>query len=505
MNDMLAAETINEKSFEYLLIVNEKVHGRTRIKVPGLYRNNHLCSDLESRLTVYNEIRFVRGSTLTGNLLIEYIAPRSSRELPANIAQLLEAELGFPVIRHTESIDRPAKKTRAPTPKIRRGKPEATPHQAQPQQLWHTLSGTQVINFVEGSEKGLKQESAMQRLAKYGPNLLAEHAGRSSLKMLLEQFVSAPVAMLGLSAVISLATGGTADAAVIVTVVLVNSVIGFVTEKSAEKTINALGQMTPETAIVIRDGKKQEIPMPEVVIGDMLVLAPGYYIPADARLLETHRLTIDESPLTGESLPVGKDDKFLGNEDTALGDRRNMIYMGTTVTGGNGLAITIATGRNTEIGKIQDLVGEAKTPVTPMQKQIDDMGMQLALFSSGICVLVFAVGLLRGRPLLEMLMSSISLAVAAVPEGLPTVATTTLALGIKEMKSQKVLIRQLPAVENLGSVQVICLDKTGTLTLNQMSVVALQTLQTGIKVKERDFIMETLKSILTRQMKHIGA
>lgn len=484
---MTDSDTQDNKPQHYLLIVHNRVAGRTRIKVPGLYRNDRLRANLESRLTVLDEIRLVRANTLTGNLLIEYAAPQDTREIPASIARLLEAELGYPIIRHTESIDRPPKRIVERKPKKARRRPEVTEYPAQPLQLWHTLSGTRVVNFVEGREQGLTQEDAAQRLAKYGYNLLSEHVGRSSLQMFLEQFVSAPVAMLGVAAVVSLATGGAADTAVIVTVVLINSVIGFVTEKSAEKTINALGQLTPETVEVIRDGKKQEISMSEVALGDILTLSPGSYIAADARLLDSHSLTLDESPLTGESLPVSKSSEYLGDENTALGDRKNMVYMGTTVTGGNGRAIAVATGRHTEIGKIQDLVGVTKTPVTPMQMQIDDMGMQLALLSSGICVLVFTVGLLRGRPLLEMLMSSISLAVAAVPEGLPTVATSTLALGINNMKSRKVLIRQLPAVENLGSVQIICLDKTGTLTLNQMSVVALQTLQTDLKVREGSF------------------
>ena len=493
MTTMTDSNTQVNKLQPYLLIINDRVPGRVRIKVPGLYRNDGLRANLESHLTVLDEIRLVRANTLTGNLLIEYTSPQSAREMPANIAQLLEAELGYPIIRHTESIDRPPKKSLARKPKKARRAPEAGQLQAPPLQLWHTLSGTRVINFVEGSEDGLTQETALQRLAMYGYNQLSEQIRRSSLQLFLEQFVSAPVAMLGVAAVISLATGGVADTAVIVTVVLINSAIGFVTEKSAEKTINALGQMTPETTLVMRDGKKQAISIAEVALGDILVLSPGSYIASDARLLTCYRLTIDESPLTGESLPVSKNHEFLGEENTALGDRLNMAYMGTTVTGGNGRAIVVATGRHTEIGKIQDLVGTTKTPITPMQKQIDDMSMQLALLSSGICVLVFAVGLLRGRPLLDMLLSSISLAVAAVPEGLPTVATTTLALGIKEMKSKKVLIRQLPAVENLGSVQVICLDKTGTLTLNKMSVVALQTMHTGIKVTDQGFYQGNVK------------
>ncbi len=486
--------TQNNKPQNYLQIVHDRVAGRIRVKVPGLYRNERLCANLESRLAGRDGIRLAHANTLTSNLLIEYATPQDTGEMPQNIVRLLEQELGYSLVRDIESIDRP---TRKRVPRKRR-RPEAVQYQDQPLQLWHTLSGTRVVDFLQGSEQGLAQEVATQRLAQYGANVLSEQAPRSSWQMFLGQFMSAPVAMLGVSAAVSLATGGVADTVVIVSVVMVNSVIGYVTEKTAEKTINALGQLTPGTAIAVRDGKTQEIPMPEVALGDLLMLSPGSYIPADARLLTSHRLTVDESPLTGESFPIGKNHEYLGEEETALGDRQNMIYMGTTVTGGNGRAIVVATGRHTEIGKIQELVGIAKAPETPMQKQIDDMGRQLALLSSGICVLVFAIGLLRGRPLPQMLMSAISLAVAAVPEGLPAVATTTLALGIREMKRQKVLIRQLPAVENLGSVQVICLDKTGTLTLNQMSVVSLQTLHAGIKVKPQGFYHGNAKVDLYR-------
>ncbi|MGZ5609236.1 MAG: HAD-IC family P-type ATPase, partial [Methylobacter sp.] len=486
---MLDLDTQDNEPQNYLLIIHNRVAGRMRIKIPGLYRNDRLCANLESRLEKLDEIRLARANTLTGNLLIEYAMHQDTGEIPVDIARLLETELGYPLIRHIETIDRPAKKV----PQKARRRFKIAAYQAQPRQLWHTLSGTRVVNFLQSSEQGLAQEAATQRLAQYGANMLSEQPKRTSLQVFLKQFMSVPVVMLGASAAVSLVTGGVADTVVIGAVVLVNSVIGFITEETAEKTINALGQLTPDTAVIIRDGKKQEIPVPEVVLGDLLVLAPGSYIPADARLLACQRLSVDESPLTGESLPINKNHEYQGEEDIALGDRKNMVYMGTTVTGGDGRAIVVATRRHTEIGKIQELVGIAKAPETPLQKQIDDMGMKLALLSSGICALVFAIGLLRGRPLPQMLMSAISLVVAAVPEGLPTMATTTLALGIKEMKRQKVLIRQLPAVENLGSVQVICLDKTGTLTLNQMSVVALQTLQTGIKVKEGGFYHEDAK------------
>ncbi|MCU0735975.1 MAG: cation-translocating P-type ATPase, partial [Methylotetracoccus sp.] len=348
--------------------------------------------------------------------------------------------------------------------------------------IWHTQTEEQVLARWASTRDGLRAAVAAERLARYGHNVLTAVKRRSPLAMFMEQLASPPVALLGLSAAVSVATGGLADAAVILGVVAINAVIGYVTESQAEKTINALGDIGPKQAVVLRDERPCTIGLDEVVPGDLLVLAPGTYIAADARLLASNQLSVDESALTGESLPVAKHHQFRGVEETPLGDRKNMIHMGTVVTGGSGLAVVVATGKHTEIGLIQSLVGEVKTPDTPLQRQLDDMGMQLAMVSGGICVVVFGLGVLRGAPWLLMMKSAISLAVAAVPEGLPTVATSTLALGIREMKRQNVLIRQLPAVESLGSVQTLCFDKTGTLTENRMRVVTIETPERMITV-----------------------
>jgi len=471
----------------YLTVLHERVSGRGRIGVPGLYRNEKLRDGLEAHLLGMDDIKMARANTLTGNLLIEYVSHRELKTFLDAIIRFLETKLGQPVLLRSEGIDRPTKTvgvnkpSRKPTPETL---PTQGPYQVQGQHFWHVLPADRVLAILDSTENGLPAQSAALRLNQFGPNTLTQYSGRSALQMLWQQFASTPVALLGLSAAISVATGGLADAVVIATVVGINAVIGFFTERSAAKTINALGRLTPEKAHVIRMGGPREIPLHEVVIGDILSLSPGSYVPADARLLTDNRLSVDESALTGESLPVAKRSAFAGQNDTALADRLNMVYMGTLVTGGNGTAVVVATGRYTEIGKIQELVGEAQPPQTPMQKQIDAMGMQLALFSFGICGLVFVIGLVRGRPWLDMLMSAISLAVAAVPEGLPTVATTTLALGIKDMRRRKVLIRTLSAVENLGSAQVICLDKTGTLTLNKMSVVAISRLDSHFRVEQ---------------------
>ncbi len=312
-------------------------------------------------------------------------------------------------------------------------------------------------------------------MKKFGPNLLPESVPRSGLSILIEQFNSIPNALLGAAAGLSILTGGIADAVVIAGVVVINAVIGYVTESQAEKTIHSLKSLVRPSSLVIRDGIYKEIPAEEVVTGDILVFRPGSYIAADSRLIESNHLSIDESALTGESMPVIKSTANISENNVPLADRVNMVYMGTLVTGGQGLALVVATGKFTEIGKIQELVGFAESPDTPMERQLKKMGTQLVLISGAVCGLVFVIGMLRGYGFIQMLKSSISLAVAAVPEGLPTVATTTLALGIRNMRRHKVLVRHLNAVETLGSVQTICMDKTGTITLNRMSVVAVHT------------------------------
>ncbi len=253
-------------------------------------------------------------------------------------------------------------------------------------------------------------------------------------------------------------------------VVVANAAIAFKTESDAETTIQSLKKLVRPVAHVKRAGQLAEIAVEDVVPGDILVLKPGTYVAADSRLLYAERLSVDESALTGESLPALKTSSPLVGENIPLGDRSNMIYRGTLVTGGQGLAVVVATGRFTELGKLQILVEEATTPQTPLERQLGQVGDTLVLLGCGICGLVFGIGLLRGVALLQMAQTAISLAAAAVPEGLPTVATTTLALGVKNLKQQKVLIRRLAAVETLGSIQTLCLDKTGTITENEMTV-----------------------------------
>jgi Ca2+-transporting ATPase len=337
---------------------------------------------------------------------------------------------------------------------------------------WHTLAADEVAARVQSSTAlGLTHPHAAQRLRTVGANTLERIQPRSSLGILACQVTSLPVAMLLGSSVLCVITGGFADAAAILTVVFINTVIGYVTEARSESTVTSLLNVSPPPATVLREGEFCSIAASEVVPGDILLLVRGTYVAADARVLTADRLTLDESTLTGESMPVMKQAGTLRDERSALRDRSNVVYRGTVVTGGSGRAIVFATGQLTEIGRIQSLLGQSRAPETPVQRQLRQIGGLSAISAGVVCVGVFGVGMMRRYALLEMLQSTIALAVASIPEGLPMVATTTLALGVNRMRRRHVLVRRLDAVETLGSVQVFCLDKTGTLTLNRMTLV----------------------------------
>jgi Ca2+-transporting ATPase len=339
---------------------------------------------------------------------------------------------------------------------------------------WHRLPINKAASLLESSsETGLRQAVAAERLERLGPNRLPGFATRSGLAILAEQFNSVPVALLGVSAALALVTGGILEAVAIGCVIGLNAAIGYASESEAERTIGALTDDERPPATVIRSGRRRRVPAGEVVPGDVIELTPGTVVAADARLIEADRLSIDESALTGESLPVAKGTASLRKKVLPLADRSNIVFMGTTVAGGSGRALVVATGAHTQLGLISAMVGQARAPMTPLQRQLEGLGRKLVALSLGICGVVLGIGLVRGYGLLPMIRSSISLAIAAVPEGLPAVATTTLALGIGAMRRHKVLIRQLSAVETLGALQVICFDKTGTITFNKMKAVSI--------------------------------
>jgi Ca2+-transporting ATPase len=469
-------------------VVHDAVPGRVRLRIAKLYRSESLKQAIESALSSHESVIAISANPLTCGVLVLFRPGLDAAGIVAAIEAIVPGVKRLPAPRI------PAPPITAP-PKPRAGRkitvtPNALePPPGAPDTQWHTLPVEAILDRVSADRSaGLAAAEVALRLSRYGPNALPRAATRSAWSILLGQFNSLPVMLLGASAVLSAATGGLADAAVILVVVLINAGIGFVTESRAETTINALTSLPRPPAQVIREGAAVQVPAEEIVPGDLLVLTPGMPVAADARLLESRLLTIDESALTGESHPVAKSPEVLPRSDLPLADRTNMAYMGTAVTGGSGLAVVVGSARDTELGRIHALVGAARPPETPMQRQLDRLGNQMVMLAGGICGVFFGVGLLRGIPFLEMLRSAISLAVAAVPEGLPAVATTTLALGIRDMARHKVLIRHLDAVETLGSVQVICLDKTGTLTANRMSVLELSTAAARLKVCEGRFV-----------------
>ena len=323
------------------------------------------------------------------------------------------------------------------------------------------------------AERGLSPVDAQARLTRDGPNEVRDITGRSVSEILLGQFTSVPVALLGGSAALALGTRAYVDAAAIGSVLAANATLGFVTERRAEETVSSLRRLGPRQTGVLRDGVVRTIDAREVVVGDVLVLRPGEPVAADARVVQAHRLATNEAALTGESLPVRKEPAAALAKDTPLGERRNMVFMGTVVSGGAGRAVVVATAERAALGRIRQLAQGTQAPRTQLQQELDTLGRRLAIGAASLCVGVFALGALRGRPLLPLLRTAVALGVAAIPEGLPTVATSLLATSIRSLQQRQIYARRLDAVENLGAVDTVCFDKTGTLTQNHMSVVSL--------------------------------
>jgi Ca2+-transporting ATPase len=457
----------SNKKTTLVKLLHHTVRGRGRYKVQGLLRSRLLQNYLEFRLKSELAIESVRANCWTGNILVIFNHKSSHQEIAVLIEAIVLDYQYQPQLAETQIS---MVKTRDINI---------------PQTTWHLQEAEVIATQLNSSiSSGLSTTALEKNLQKYGVNVLAQTKPRSGLSIFIDYFKSVPVALLTLAAGLSLVTGGIIDAVVIMGVVTINAILGYTTEIQSERIIHSLQGLVNPSAWVIRERKLIEINSQDIVMGDLVVLKPGSYIPADARLIEAENLSVDESALTGESLPVLKTAQTLTGKEIPLAERVNMVYRGTFVTGGQGLGIIVAIGQATEMGRIQTLVGETTVPQTPMERQLDRVGGQLVFLSSAVCGLVFAIGLIRGYGVLEMLKTSVSLAVAAVPEGLPTVATTTLALGIAKMRQHKVLVRRLEAVEALGSVQTICLDKTGTLTANQMSVVELYVEDKNITVHQ---------------------
>jgi Ca2+-transporting ATPase len=339
-----------------------------------------------------------------------------------------------------------------------------------PTDTWHTLSVDSTLARVESEPRGLTAEEAARRLVEFGANELRAVHGVSPLVLLLEQFKNLLILILLAATVVSAFLGHEVEAIAITVIVLFAVLLGFLQEYRAERAIEALREMAAPAATTLRGGKEVELPARDLVPGDVILLRAGNRVPADVRLIESVNLQIEESALTGESVPVEKHVEALDAADCALGDRRNMGYAGTTATYGRGRAVVVATGMATEFGRIARMLQTIETSKTPLQENLDKVGRTLVLGALAVVAVVVALGIFRGQPFIEMLIFGIALAVAVVPEALPAVVTISLAIGVQRMVRRHALMRRLPAVETLGCTSVICSDKTGTLTRDEMTV-----------------------------------
>ncbi len=344
--------------------------------------------------------------------------------------------------------------------------------------MWFSKSTEEIFQeFNVNPLTGLTSQEAMARLDKYGMNKLKGKPKRSLFSLFLSQLKDMLIYVLLGAAVITLFISEYVDAVIIILVVILNAVIGVIQEAKAEKAVEALKQMTTPKSLVLRDGEVKEINSEEVVPGDIVVLDAGRYVSADLRLIESANLQIEESALTGESVPSAKDAAILIQDPkTPIGDKVNMAFMSTLATYGRGKGVAVATAMDTEIGKIAKILDEDNDEMTPLQKRLDELGRILGFIAIGICAVIFIIAIIQKRELFDMFLTAISLAVAAIPEGLAAIVAIVLALGVTRMSRINAIVKKLPAVETLGSVNIICSDKTGTLTQNKMTVVKQYTL-----------------------------
>lgn len=363
--------------------------------------------------------------------------------------------------------------------------------------MWHSSSVEEVSKKLKTNINiGLSEEEAQKRFERYGPNNLKEKKKESTFVKFIKQFNDFMIITLIIAAIISAVVSklnGEADyidSIIIVAIVIFNAIMGLVQEQKAEKSLEALKKMSAPNAKVRRNGRVQEIDATMVVPGDIVILEAGNYVPADCRLINSYNLKIEESALTGETIPSLKDSSKILKENTAMGDLCNMVFATTIVVNGHGEAIVVETGMNTRVGKIAGMIIEDESPETPIQKKLAEVGKILAIACIIICVLIFVIGIFKKIPIIEMFMTSVGLAVAAIPEGLPAIVTIMLSIGVTKMAKENSIIRKLPAVETLGSSSVICSDKTGTLTQNKMTVTEIRNCSGRANSNERKFILE---------------
>ena len=348
--------------------------------------------------------------------------------------------------------------------------------------MWQTLKKQEVLRNLGTNDKtGLTEENVKSKQEKFGKNKLDDKKKESLFIRFLKQFNDFMIIILIIASIISAMVSKMQgendyiDSIIIIAIVILNAIMGVIQEAKAEKSIEALKQMTPQMCKVIREGKTKEIQAEDLVKGDIIILEAGNYVPADCRILESYNLKIEESSLTGENEPSEKNADIICKKDSPLGDRKNMAFMASITVNGHGKAVVTETGMETAVGKIANMIIEDEAPETPIQKKLGQVGKILGIACLVICLIIFVIGIIKKIEPIEMFMTSVGLAVAAIPEGLPAIVTIMLSIGVTKMAKKNSIIRKLPAVETLGSSTVICSDKTGTLTQNKMKVVEISS------------------------------
>lgn len=364
--------------------------------------------------------------------------------------------------------------------------------------MWHTKKIDDVIKELNSNTStGLSTSQASELISKNGKNSLNKTAKKSILKMIFEQLNNILIYILIIAAILSFFLGEPKEAIIIFLVIILNASIGIFQESKAEKSLEALKNLSSPKALVKRDNEIIEINSEDLVVGDIVILETGRIIPADLRLIESINLKIDESTLTGESIPIDKNSNETYEDiNLPLGDKKNLAFMSTTVIYGRGTGVVVETGMSTEIGKIASFLDNSQTELTPLQKKLNNLGKQLGILTIAISIIIMIIGLIQGNDLFEIFLTSISLAVAAIPEGLPTIIAMVLAIGVQKMIKKNAIVRKLSAVETLGSVNIICSDKTGTLTMNKMTVVKFFSNNTLLDASKFDINNEANKLLI---------
>lgn len=463
--------------------------GRIRVEIPGLYRNPQWVRQLEEYFCQLTGVEQAKANFLTGKLLICYNQQLVNlQEIINKIKELFPTstarqEAASTVCTLSTSVN-PVKKIPV---------------------SWHSMTSQETVASLNSHfELGLTAREWQARLAHYGPNILAEREPLSFWKLMWEQFQGFMVKLMLGAGAVSFLLGEVVDALTIVAIVFLEALIGVAQEYRAEKSLAALNDLAAPSAWVYRDGEKLQVPAKDLVPGDLIAFEAGDHIPADARLLETVNLEVVESALTGESMPVSKDPTVVQQGYSGIGEQRNMVFMGTNVTKGRGKAMVVATGMDTQIGQIAQMLNEITNKPTPLQLGLDKLGKNLTLGCIGICGLIAFTGILRGKPVVEMLRTGVTLAVGAMPEGLSAIVTLAMAFGVQRMVKRNALVRKLPAVENIGYANVICSDKTGTLTKNEMTVKEIYTYDTQWEVTGDGYLPQGFFKNLGREVNPAG-